>query len=147
MAIGNPGGVAMVSPDNTNWCLTLPSSECNVDPRDLRVGPNNYFRVVAPDPIQGRAMARYAWNTLKVQRAAVFTLGETFDDLTAKTFTDEFTRDGGEVVLSETLTGDPNNSVSFLRRAQARGADAIYAATEDVICRVRPLMKGIFADS
>jgi branched-chain amino acid transport system substrate-binding protein len=150
--IANPAGLAMVSPANTNWCLTLPSSDCNVDPRDLRVAPNNYFRVVAPDPIQGRAMARYARNTLKIQRAAVFTLGDPFDDLTAKLFSDEFRHDGGEVVLTRTLTGDPNAFLTFLKDARARNADAVYAATEHEaaesnVCPVRALMKRIFPDN
>ena len=48
----------MVSPANTNPCLTKDLPTCTYHPQDLRKGnPNNYFRVVTTDDYQGPAMA------------------------------------------------------------------------------------------
>jgi branched-chain amino acid transport system substrate-binding protein len=144
--IGNDASLAMLSPSNTNWCLTLPNPQCNPQPSDIRVRPNNYFRIVAPDPVQGRAMARFAAGTLQIKRAAAFTLSQPFDDVTLKGFADEFKRDGGDLVFSANLPDGTKSFVPFLQAARSRGADAIYAATEADVCKVRAQMKGIFPD-
>src|SRR6267378_2869712 len=48
----------MVSPSNTNPCLTKDLPDCSYHPQDLRQGnPNNYFRVVTTDDYQGPAMS------------------------------------------------------------------------------------------
>jgi branched-chain amino acid transport system substrate-binding protein len=144
--IANEASLAMLSPSNTNWCLTQANPQCALKPTDLRVGPNNYFRIAAPDPVQGRAMARFAAHTLNIKRVAAFTLTEPFDDLTLQGFVDQFRRDGGNVVLTANLPSDTKSFVSFLSAARAQGADAVYAATEDGVCQARAQMKGIFPD-
>ncbi|HKC18409.1 MAG TPA: ABC transporter substrate-binding protein, partial [Candidatus Dormibacteraeota bacterium] len=129
----------------TNWCLTLPNPLCNPQPSDLRgAGPNNFFRIAAPDPIQGRAIARYMANSLKIRRAAAFTLSDDFDDVTLSMFAEEFKRDGGDLVLSETLPPKTANFGPFLQAARSHGAEAIFAATENDACRARAQMNGIF---
>lgn len=141
--IANRADLAMISPSNTNDCLTL--SYC--DPAHVvsrQFGANNYFRIAAPDPVQGRAMARYAARTLGVSRVAVF------DELTAaegvpivNEFDHEFGRWGGQVVLSKQLApSDAPDYSAYLTEARSLGAQAVYAVghAEDHDCRARAQM-------
>src|SRR5256885_11855902 len=75
--IAAPKSFVMISPANTNPCLTkeVPSI-CNqptgYHPGPLRAGnPNNYWRVVTTDDYQGPAMATYAYTELKLTKVAV----------------------------------------------------------------------------
>lgn len=141
--VANGGGLAMISPANTNWCLTRANQLCNPPPEQMRTaGPNNYFRIAAPDPVQGRAMARFAANVLGVKRVAAFTMQGDFDDLTLNLFADELKRDGGELVYQANL--HTQDFRGFLQNARTSGAEAIYAATESDVCQARAQMKGIF---
>ena len=142
--LANSAGLAMVNPSSTNWCLTLPDPYCNPQPAELRALENNFFRVVAPDPAQGRALARFARSVLKVRRAAAYTVHDAVDYLTFKGFKEEFEKDGGQVVWSDDLAVDTKSFIPFLESAQAHGADVIFGATESVDCRIRAQMKKIF---
>ncbi|HET9780534.1 MAG TPA: ABC transporter substrate-binding protein, partial [Candidatus Dormibacteraeota bacterium] len=60
--VAAPQHFVMISPANTNPCLTKeqqpPLPACSYHPADLRNGnPNNYWRVVTTDDYQGPAMA------------------------------------------------------------------------------------------
>src|SRR5713101_750726 len=73
--IGNTAGLAMISPANTNECLTQepPDGHCAGQAAKLRPkGGNNYFRVCTTDLIQGPAAADYAYNKLGKKKVYVF---------------------------------------------------------------------------
>lgn len=140
----NQADLAMLSPSNTNDCLTL--TYC--DPSHLvprPTGVNNYFRIAAPDPVQGRAMARYAAQTLGLSRVAIFDELDSADGVPIITeFTGELSRWGGHVVLSKQLTpSDAPDYSTFLTQARSRGAQAIYAVgmAQDHDCRARAQME------
>ncbi|MEP7003581.1 MAG: ABC transporter substrate-binding protein, partial [Chloroflexota bacterium] len=70
--IANAGPLAMMSPSNTNECLTQTFPYCDPTPAKLRPsGKNNYFRIAAPDTVQGPAMADFIIDTLKLTKVAV----------------------------------------------------------------------------
>jgi branched-chain amino acid transport system substrate-binding protein len=143
--VSNSASLAMVSPSNTNWCLTRPHPLCETQPAALRAtGINNFFRITAPDSIQGRSMARFARNALQIKRVAAFTLRGVFEDVTLSGFADEFKRDGGDLVYSANLPENTTSFLTFLQTARSLGAEAIYAATEGDVCQVRAQMSGIF---
>lgn len=143
--VANAASFAMVSEAVTNWCVTLPNQLCNPQPSELRAsGPNNFFRIAAPDSVEGRAIARYMAKTLKLLHVAVFTLSNDFDDVTVSQFEDEFARDGGDMVFSRSLPAETVNFAPFLKAARAHGADAVFAATQSDVCQARAQMKGIF---
>ena len=144
--IANERGLAMLSPLNTNWCLTVASPVCNPQPVDLRpYGPNNYFRIAAPDPKQAIAMARYAVRSLGIHRVAAFSWIRPFDPLTLDLFAAELKQDGGDLVYAANLPGDTTNFKPFLQQALSSGAEAVYAAAgQDAMCQVRAQMTGIF---
>src|SRR5258708_35383906 len=73
-----PSHFVMISPSNTNPCLTKDLPDCSYHPQDLRKGnANNYFRVVTTDDYQGPAMSSYAYTRLKSTKIGVL------DDRTA----------------------------------------------------------------
>ena len=81
MPIANTAGLAMISPANTNECLTQepPDGHCAGQAAKLRPkGGNNYFRVCTTDLIQGPAAADYAYNKLGKKKVYVLTDKTTY---------------------------------------------------------------------
>jgi branched-chain amino acid transport system substrate-binding protein len=71
------------------------------------------FRACFIDPFQGKVMANYAWNTLKVKTAAVlYDNGNDFNKGLAEVFKTVFEEDGGKVVAYEAFT-DEDKTVDF----------------------------------
>jgi branched-chain amino acid transport system substrate-binding protein len=138
--IANPANLAMLSPSNTNSCLTLALSYCNRPPPRLKAShPNNYFRLAAPDPVQGRAMGRFA-STLGIQRVAVIDMWPGDDDLLIRNFEEAFT---GRVVLVRSLNVNTTDFGGFLAAASQLGAQAVYAITDGeslTVCEARAQM-------
>jgi branched-chain amino acid transport system substrate-binding protein len=146
--VANRGGLAMISPSTTVECLTQAYPYCNPPPNALRPsGKNNFFRVAAPDPLQGPGMAEFTLDTLKVNRVAVFSEGSMFGSLMADNFTKDFTKGGGTIVLRQDLAETTNDFTPFLSAARDRSAQAIYAGGGQAtgICRARAQMKRIFS--
>jgi branched-chain amino acid transport system substrate-binding protein len=147
--VANQGPLAMISPSNTNECLTQTFDYCQAangfTPASLRpTGKNNYFRVAAADTFQGPAMADYALKAapdgLGITKAAVWDDEETFGKGVADNFAKEFTAKGGTVVDRKSY--DPKSKADFhdfIASAISKGAQAIYAgatsATKGCIAR------------
>src|SRR3977135_216682 len=97
--ITNPVGLTMISPSNTNPCLTKDLATCSYHPQDLRKGkPNNYFRVVATDDLQGPAAATYLYNTLHVTKLGVLDEKTVFGVGIANAMQEKFKALGGTVI-------------------------------------------------
>ena len=147
--VANQAPLVMISPSNTNECLTQSLPYCQAangfTPASLRPsGKNNYFRVAAADTFQGPAMADYALKAapdgLGITKAAVWDDEETFGKGVADNFAKEFTSKGGTVVDRESY--DPKSKADFhdfIAKAISKGAQAIYAgatsATKGCIAR------------
>jgi ABC-type branched-subunit amino acid transport system substrate-binding protein len=70
--IAAPKNFVMVSPSNTNPCLTKDIAGCSYHPLDLRAGnPNNYWRVVTTDDYQGPAQADYMYKQLGIKNVGI----------------------------------------------------------------------------
>ncbi|MBL7545665.1 MAG: ABC transporter substrate-binding protein [Bdellovibrionaceae bacterium] len=79
-------GIPMVSPSSTN-------------PKVTREG-DFIFRVCFLDPFQGLVMAKFAYEHLKVKKAAIFRKnGDTYSEGLADVFASEFKKMGGEIVI------------------------------------------------
>jgi branched-chain amino acid transport system substrate-binding protein len=150
--VANQAPLAMVSPSNTNECLTQALSYCQKEngftPQSLRpTGKNNYFRVAAADTFQGPTMADYSYQTLNAKKAAVWDDEETFGKGVADNFAKQFIKDGGQVVSRKSY--DPNTKSDFkdfLADAKNQGAQVIYVGATDATkgCIGRSQMAGIF---
>jgi branched-chain amino acid transport system substrate-binding protein len=149
--------LAMVSPANTNPCLTKDQADprANYDAQcgglagQLRKGnPNNYFRTVTTDDYQGPALADYFVDSLKVTKVAVSSDNQTYGKGIADSFIAELKHKNGEVA-GQRFDYDAQNQHDWkpwLTAAKAAGAQAIYCGglTSTSCCNVRAQMKGIF---
>jgi branched-chain amino acid transport system substrate-binding protein len=150
--IAAPAHLTMISPANTNPCLTKDLSSCTYHPQDLRSGnPNNYFRVAATDDFQGPAMADYAYKTLNLHTVAVASDNETYGKGIADAFLAEFTNvDHGTVVDHQDFDWASLPSfVPWLTKAKSDGAQGVYYGATDGTkgCVPRAQMKNIFPAS
>jgi len=141
--------LVMISPSNTNECLTQDFAYCDPKPAALRPDsgkPNNYFRIAAPDTVQGPAMADFAYDTLKITKIAVWSDNETFGKGVADNFAKRFQSKGGTVVVRQDFdTKTTSDFKPFLQRAKDAGAAGIYAGATSATkgCIPRAQSKGI----
>jgi len=146
--VANKANLVMISPANTNECLTQDFAYCDPKPAALRdpSQPNNYFRIAAPDTVQGPAMADFAFDTLKITKIAIWSDNETFGKGVADNFSKRFVSKGGTVVVrSDFDTKTTSDFKPFLQRAKDGGAQGIYAGATSATkgCIPRQQSKGI----
>jgi branched-chain amino acid transport system substrate-binding protein len=140
----------MVSPANTNECLTRDYDYCDPKASALRPSgkPNNYFRVAATDDHQGPALADYAYEQLKATSLGIGSDNETYGKGIADNFAKEYQKKGGKIEVRQDYPGMKNVSDfrSFLTSAKSKNAQGIYFGGTDSnkVCVVRSQMKGIF---
>jgi len=139
MPTANQAPIAMISPANSNDCLTqdTPTWEC-AGSNDLvqKVRPTGkvtYFRTATLDQYQGGALAEYAYKILKYHKAFVIDDTETYGAGLAKNFIHTF-RD----VLGGTVTNGDGNSVkvtndysNVLTTAASQAPDVIFFGGND----------------
>ena len=145
--IANRGPLAMMSPSNTAECLTQTFPYCNPQPAALRpTGKNQYFRIAAPDTVQGPAMADFILDTLKLKNVAVFSDNETFGKGVADNFAKRIVEKGGKITNRQDFDMKATSDFkAFINAAKAAGAEAVYAGATSATkgCIVRSQMKGI----
>jgi branched-chain amino acid transport system substrate-binding protein len=139
LPVANAAHLAMVSPAVTDECLTQepPDGHCKGLAGRLRPrGPNNFFRVVTTQLVEGAAAADLAFKTLATRHAFVINDQTPFGLGIATAFADRFVQDGGTVVDPSDLGGfDPNQSPdlgSRVRRAVGLATDVVYFAAADI---------------
>jgi branched-chain amino acid transport system substrate-binding protein len=136
----------MVSPANTNPCLTKDLPDCSYHPKDLRGGnPNSYFRVVTTDDYQGPAMSIYAYNTLKTTKVGVLDDSTVFGVGIANTFEAKIKALGATTLRKSYKKEQTSDFRSTLLAFKSFGAQAVYVGgTDDQnICIPRAQMKQI----
>lgn len=133
MPIANNAPIALISPSNTNPCLTKRGAEVGCTGADDKVptlrptGKVTYFRLAATDDHQGPAMADYLYNTVKLKKAYVIDDTETYGAGLAKYFIQEWQKLGGTVIDGKSHSVKSTNSyVSLLTAAGAQNPDLIY---------------------
>jgi branched-chain amino acid transport system substrate-binding protein len=150
--IANQASLAMISPANTNECLTQEPADghCKGTAASLRpTGKNNYFRVCTTDLIQGPAGADFAFKKLGKTKVFVFNDQQTYGLGIAQNFAKQFAADGGTVLNPNDLGGfDPTSTSDFhsqINRAKSLQADVVYfgGTTSDKGGQIRKQMLGI----
>ena len=139
----------MISGSVTNECLTL-APFCDADLETARKNqPNSFFRIAPPDPIQGRAMARFAaqMNIKRVAAVNIWTgppygYGEPY----VKQFERELSARGGQMVAVRDVPRPTHDYTDFLSLARGAGAEAIYAVGDSGsgLCALRLQMRTDF---
>ena len=152
--IANSVSLTMVSPSNTNECLTQEPNDghCKNQRTTLRpnggMANNNYFRVCTTDLIQGPAAADYAYNKLGKHSVYILNDQQTYGLGIAQNFAAQFKKDGGTVLNPDLGGFDPVATTDFkskLTQAKNLGADVVFfggtTATKGGV--IRKQMQGI----
>ena len=150
--VANQAPLGMISPSNTNECLTLAFDYCQkyagYTAASLRpTGSNNYFRIAANDTHQGPAMADFAYDTLGLKVIAVWDDQEPFGLGVANNFAKEFAAKGGQVVDRQGFdTSSKPDFHAWLNKSKVDGAQGIYAGATSASygCIPRAESQGIF---
>jgi branched-chain amino acid transport system substrate-binding protein len=149
--VSAPQHFTMISPSNTNPCLTKeespPLPPCSYHAADLRNGnANNYWRVVTTDDYQGPAMADYMYKTLNVHSIGILDDSTVFGVGISGAYEAEFKKLGGTVVkhseYQKTQTSDWSSILLGFKNASAQGV--YVGGTDDQnICIPRKQMKDL----
>ncbi len=132
MPVANRGNMAMISPANTNPCLTKQgppfcAGASNIIPTVRPTGNVTYFRLAATDDHQGPTMADYLYKTLNLKTVFVIDDTETFGAGVANAFVAEWTTLGGTVIDGKSHgVKSTTDYTSLLTAAAAKHPDAIY---------------------
>jgi branched-chain amino acid transport system substrate-binding protein len=133
MPVASNGNIALISPANTNPCLTKSGADvgcggANDIAKSLHPGNNvTYFRLAATDDHQGPAMADYMYNTLHLKTAFVIDDTETYGAGLATYFVQEWTKLGGTVIDGKSHSvANTTDYTNLLTAAAAKAPDAIY---------------------
>ena len=132
MPITNQAPIALISPSNTNPCLTKDTTasgckdENNHPIQDLRpTGKVNYFRVVTTDDFQGSAGADYM-AMLGYKKAYVIDDAETYGIGMANAFTGAWPKVGGLVLGRFSEPATTTSYISLLKHVDSLHPDFIY---------------------
>jgi branched-chain amino acid transport system substrate-binding protein len=122
----NDANVTEVSPANTNPSLTQGPNWQTSKARPYK----SYFRVVTTDAIQGPFAADYVYNDLKITKVATVNDGKTYGLGLAQTFTQEFTKLGGKVVVSQSISDTSTDYSAAVNAVKGSGAQLLYYGGE-----------------
>src|ERR1700694_247380 len=133
MPIANNAPLALISPSNTNPCLTKEGAAVGCTGSNDKVpalrptGKVTYFRLAATDDHQGPAMADYLYNTKHLKIAFVIDDTETYGTGIANYFVQEWQKLGGTVVDGKSHSVKSTTSyVNLLTQAASSHPDVIY---------------------
>jgi branched-chain amino acid transport system substrate-binding protein len=110
-------GLTTISPSNTRPVLTAADR-----------GPDyaGYLRTAHSDAFQGKAVAEFAFNYLKVTKAATLHDGSTYAQALQQVFADEFTKLGGTIVAQEAVAKDATDMKPVLTTIAAAAPEFLY---------------------
>jgi branched-chain amino acid transport system substrate-binding protein len=101
-------------------------SPSSTNPKVTEIG-DYIFRVCFTDPLQGRVLARFALDTLKVKRVAVLTdAANTYSVGLATYFKQAFTAAGGTIVDEQKYSGGDKDFNAQLTTIKADAPEAIF---------------------
>jgi branched-chain amino acid transport system substrate-binding protein len=110
-------GLTTISPSQTRPSLTTADR-----------GPEyaGYLRTAHSDAFQGKAVAEYVFNELKLTKAATIHDGSAYAEALQQVFADEFTALGGEIVVQEAVSKGQTDMKPVLTKVAAASPEVIY---------------------
>jgi branched-chain amino acid transport system substrate-binding protein len=132
MPIANQAPIVMISPANTNPCLTknTPESGCsgaNDQLSKLRLtGKVTYFRIATTDDHQGPAGADYLYKTLGYRSVYIIDDAETYGIGISNNFEKEWKALGGVDLGHSSEPSSTTSYISLLTQIAAKKPDVIY---------------------
>ncbi|HEV2661914.1 MAG TPA: branched-chain amino acid ABC transporter substrate-binding protein [Ktedonobacteraceae bacterium] len=137
MPIANQAPIALISPSNTNQCLTQTGADIgctganNLVPTLRPTGKVTYFRIATTDNHQGPANADYLFKNEHYKTAYAIDDAETYGIGIANTFSGEWTKLGGTVLGRSSEPGTTTSFVSLLTQIASKKPDVIYFGGTD----------------
>lgn len=110
-------GLTTISPSNTRPALTAAD-------RDATYA--GYLRTAHSDAFQGKAVAEFVYNVLKLKTAATIHDGSAYAEALQQVFADDFKTLGGTIVAQEAVTKDQTDMKPVLTKIAALKPDVIY---------------------
>jgi branched-chain amino acid transport system substrate-binding protein len=138
MPIANQAPMALISPANTNPCLTknTAGSGCSGSNDQLPTlrptGKVTYYRIATTDDHQGPAGADYIYKALHLTKAYVIDDTGTYGVGIANAFIKEFMADGGTVLGHSSEPETTTSYASLLTLIASKHPDVIYYGGLDV---------------
>jgi len=137
MPIANKAPIALLSPANTNTCLTQSTPDTGCTGANLQVpvlrptGKVTYFRIATTDNHQGGVGADYLYKTLNYKTAYVIDDAETYGLGIASAFIKEYGADGGTLLGHSSEPGTTTSYLNLLTLIAAMHPSVIYFAGLD----------------
>ena len=113
----NDAGLTTISPSNTRPALTFPD-------RDATFA--GYLRTAHSDAFQGKAVAEFVYNELKMTTAATIHDGSAYAEALQQVFVDEFKKLGGTVTVQEAVSKGSTDMKPVLTAIAATNPQVIY---------------------
>ncbi len=132
MPVAAKGGLAMISPSNTNPGLTLrqyaEANGFNFDTLHPAGTKSNYFRIPANDVVQGKVDADYAYNSLNIRKVYVVDDTTPYGKGLADYFIQEFQQALGGTILGrdEITSQDTAKLPSLASTIAGKHPDAVF---------------------
>lgn len=135
--ITNQAPIALISPSNTNQCLTQEGAAVgctganDLVPTLRPTGKVTYFRIATTDDHQGPANADYLYNTQHYKKAYVIDDTTVYGVGIANTFSTEWQKLGGTLLGRSSEPTTATSFVSLLTQVAAKQPDVIYFGGTD----------------
>jgi branched-chain amino acid transport system substrate-binding protein len=110
-------GISTVSPSNTAVFLTDPNRGPEYD---------GYLRTAHNDKVQGAAAARFAWESLKVKKAATIHDGSPYAQQLQEVFANKFKELGGTITSQEAIAPTDTDMKPVLTKIATGQPELIY---------------------
>ena len=144
-------GLTTISSSNTRPVLTAPPCPVPqpVPPVAFCRGPEyaGYLRTAHSDAFQGKAVAEFATQVLKVTKAATIHDGSTYAQALQQVFVEEFQALGGTITIQTAVTRDQLDMKSVLTQVAATKPQLLYypifIASGGLITRQAPEVAGL----
>jgi branched-chain amino acid transport system substrate-binding protein len=118
--------VTEVSPANTNPSLTQGPNWQTSKVRPYK----SYFRTATTDAIQGPFAADYVYNDLHITKVATVDDTKTYGHGLVQTFTQEFTKLGGKIVVAQSAPDTTTDFSAVVSAVKSSGAQLLYYGGE-----------------
>lgn len=105
----------------------IPAIGCSCTNPQVTEGNDSYFRVCFSDPLQGTAMANYAYQNNAKSAAVITQLGDDYSSGLSGYFKDAFSSLGGQIVYDQQFQAGQTDFRSILTNLQAQNPDIIFA--------------------
>lgn len=137
MPDANRAPIALISPSNTNQCLTQEGADVGCSGANDKVptlrptGKVTYFRIATTDNHQGAVIADYMYQKKGLKSVYIFDDTQTYGVGIANVFENEWKKDGGTVLGHKSAASTTTSFVSLLTQAAATKPDGIFCGCTD----------------